>query len=378
MIYLDHAATSHPKPDAVAAAMLRQLQSGGSPGRSGHRLARAAEEVLWNARGSAAKLFEVADPARVVFTVNATMALNIAIKGLAKPGRRVLTTAFEHNSVVRPLRALQAEGVTHAVVAPAADAPIDLQRLEEELRRGDVGMVVVSHASNVTGAVLDLAPIRELTRQFGVALVVDAAQTAGHQRITLADADVIACAGHKGLQGPQGTGLLIVGEDVTIRPLLQGGTGGRSEGDQPRWLPYSLESGTANAVGIAGLGAALTDLVAEKDLTAGARTDLREQLVAGLEKIDGVRIWTWPSPLPRAGVVSVTLDGTSSTDAASLLEERHNVLVRAGLHCSPLAHRTLGTFPDGTIRFSLGHSTVAADVDAAVEAMTDLAATGAI
>jgi selenocysteine lyase/cysteine desulfurase len=221
--------------------------------------------------------------------------------------------------------------------------------------------------------VVDLPSVHALTRTFGAVLVVDAAQTAGHQRITLADADVVVCAGHKGLLGPQGTGLLIVGEGVSVSPLLHGGTGGRSEGDQPRWLPYALESGTANAVGIAGLGAALNELLADQTVATGVLTDLRERLVTGLEKIDRVQIWTWPSPLPHSGVVSITLDGTSSTDAASLLEEEHGVLVRAGLHCSPAAHRTLGTFPGGTVRFSIGHSTVAADVDAAVDAMTDVA-----
>lgn len=375
MIYLDNAATSAPKPPAVAAAMIGYLEGAGNPGRSGHRMARLAEEAIWGAREALATLFALKDPARLVFAGNATHALNIAIKGLVPAGSHVLTSGYEHNSVIRPLHALRTAGVTWSSVPAGTDSPMDFDRLEDELTRTGSRLVVVGHASNVTGAVMPLAEIRRITMAHQAILVVDAAQTAGHRTLGADEADVIVCAGHKGLLGPQGTGLLIVGEGVQITPLTHGGTGGRSESfDPPRWLPYSLESGTPNGVGIAGLGAAAREMTPDTIRATEIReAALREQFVAGVRDVDGVRLREQESPLPPVAVVSLTLDGLSSSDAAALLEERHDVLVRGGLHCAPMAHRTLGTFSDGTVRFSMSRFTTDDEINSAIEAVRDVA-----
>lgn len=375
MIYLDQAATSFPKPPGVAEAIMDYLAGAGNPGRSGHRLARFADDVVWSARADVAKLFAVADPAQVIFTMNATMALNIALQGVLRPGDRVLCSSFEHNSVVRPLHALGAVGVKWEALPPSADCPVDLDRLEQDLRSGAVRAVVVSHGSNVTGAVLPLAEVRRLTLEHGALLVVDAAQTAGHVPLSIADADLIACSGHKGLLGPQGTGVLVVSPGVEVRPLFQGGTGGRSEQlEQPRWLPFALESGTPNGAGIAGLAAGVRHLMARgiPELAAHEET-LRRRLVEGLSALPGVTVIEQPSPERPVPVVSITMRSRLPGTVAELLEERAGILVRGGLHCSPQAHRTVGTFPSGAVRFGMSHETGTDEVDAAVAAVAEIA-----
>lgn len=376
MIYLDHAATSHPKPPAVSEAVLAYLSRAGNPGRSGHQLARLAEEVIWGAREVVADFFSTSDPARVVFTNNATAALNVAIKGLARPGTRVITSSFEHNSVTRPLNALPE--AAWLPIRPGVESPIDLDALEDELRQGDVSLVVASHASNVTGAVIPVGEIRSLTAHYGIPLVLDAAQTAGHTPIHSRDADVIIFAGHKALFGPQGTGGLIVGENITIRPLMQGGTGGRSEApNHPRWLPYSLEAGTPNGLGIAGLAAALRWLATHDfQQIIECEQRLRGLLMSRLDELERIEVHEMPSAAPVMPVVSVSVPGLAPVDAAASLEEEYQILVRAGLHCAPLAHRTLNTFPQGTIRFSLSHQTTEADIEAATVALDEVSRKG--
>ncbi|GLY02734.1 MULTISPECIES: aminotransferase class V-fold PLP-dependent enzyme [Actinoplanes] len=375
MIYLDYAATSHPKPPTVLAAMTDYLERAGNPGRSGHRLAQAAEQEIWAAREAVAGLLHAGQPDRVVFTANATTALNIAIAGLVQPDTRCLTSAFEHNSVVRPLHALAETGVTTTVVPPAPDCPLDLNRLEDELRRGGVSLVVVSHASNVTGTVLPVTSIHDITTRHGVPLVLDASQSAGHLPVQAADAEVVVFAGHKGLFGPQGTGGMHVSPRVTVRPLLHGGTGGRSElPRQPRWLPYALESGTPNGVGIAGLRAGVQYILGEGIANLASRERvLRDRLADGLRALPGIRLRDWPSTEAPVPVVSATFDGLPPGTAAMLLEERYDVLVRAGLHCAPAAHRTLTTIDGGTVRFALSHLTSEADIDTTIGAVADLA-----
>ncbi len=375
MIYADHAATSYPKPPVVLEAMAKYLETSGNPGRSGHRLAKAGEGMLWEGRRAVADLIGATDPDRIIFNLNATMALNVAIQGLVRPGERVLTSSFEHNSVVRPLHALQQEGVLWTVLRPGPDEPMDLEHLEAELRRGGVRLVVVGHASNVTGAVQPLDTIVRLTHEYGALLLVDAAQTLGHRPVRVEDADVLVFAGHKGLLGPQGTGGMHVSAAAAIRPLLYGGTGSRSESpEQPHWLPDSLEAGTPNGVGIAGLAAAVR-YVARQDLSAieARELRLRQRFVDGVRDLPDVIIHDWPSTAPPAAVVSLTVRGLLSTDAATLLEERHGVLTRGGLHCAFLSHRTLGSPADGTVRFSFASFTTDAEIDGSVNAIRDVA-----
>lgn len=359
--------------------MLEHLTGAGNPGRSGHRLARAADESVWQARRAVADLLGADDADRVVFTGGATTALNIAIKGLVRPGDTVVTSSFEHNAVVRPLHALEAAGVTWRPVPPGRSCPVDLDRLEDELRGGRVRLVVLSHASNVTGAVVPLEPVRSLTERYGATLVLDAAQTVGHLPVRADDADVVVFAGHKGLLGPTGTGGMHVGERLAIRPLVHGGTGGRSElREQPRWLPWALESGTPNGAGIAGLGAGVRHLLRTGVAAVRSREiALRDLLVAGLRELPGVIRHEQSSPEQPVGVVSLNIAGMSPSGAAAALDEQHDVLVRGGLHCAPQAHRTLGTMPDGTVRLSVSQLNTEADVTAIVAAVRALAESSA-
>lgn len=373
MIYLDHAATSYPKPPEVALAMHGYLEFAGNPGRSSHELARSAEAAIWDARQALADLLGATEPDRIVFTLNATMALNMAIKGIVEPGDRVLTSSFEHNSVVRPLHAAGQDGITWTAIPPTADSPIDLDAARAELSAGGVRAICLSHASNVTGSVLPVREVYHLAQRYEAVLVLDAAQSAGHLPVSADLADVVVFAGHKGLWGPQGTGGMYVGEAITIKPSLHGGTGGRSDlPTQPRWLPHALEAGTPNGVGVAGLAAAVRH-VGEIGIDEIRKTELtlRERLVSELASVPGAVVHETPTAEPPVGVVSVSLaDGRPVGPVAALLDERHGVCVRSGLHCAPLAHRQIGTFPDGTLRFSVSHLTTEAELDTAVAALS--------
>lgn len=377
MYYFDSAATSYPKPSVVRRAMHEYMDLAGSPGRSGHFLSRRAEEIIWDSRESVGRLFGASDPASVVFTQNATMALNLAIYGVAASGR-VLSGAFEHNSVARPLHWLRQSGVKWDVIPPSSDSPIDLEVLESELSTGDVHTVVLAHASNVTGATVPITEVYRLCRDRRAVLIVDAAQTAGHVPITCDDADLIAFSGHKGLFGPQGTGGLVVSSSAPpLTPLLRGGTGGRSELlEQPWWLPYALEAGTPNGVGIAGLGAAVRLLLDEVGLDQVRRqeTELREELKTLLEKVAGCTVHDWPSTETPVPVVSLSFRQLKSMEVAERLEEDYNILVRAGLHCAPMAHATLNTFDSGTVRVSMSRLTSQTDIHCLAEALAEIEA----
>jgi cysteine desulfurase / selenocysteine lyase len=372
--YFDNAATTYPKPEAVYAAIRAYLEEAGNPGRSSHAMARAAESYVWSARQAVAEVLGAAEPDRIVFCLNATMALNIAIKSLARPGQRVLTTSFEHNSVTRVLHSLRADGVGWSVVPPGDCSPIDLEVFEQELGKGDVSLVVVTHASNVTGAIVPVHDVAALTGRHGIPLVVDGAQSAGHVAMDVSEADVFVFSGHKGLFGPQGTGGMFVGPGVDLEPLLFGGSGGRSELPvQPRWLPYSLEVGTANGVGLAGLGAAARYVQQTGIGTIVERESaLRARLVEGLERIPGVVIRD-TAKAPAVGLVSVDFQPPMTvTSVERVLDERYGVCVRAGLHCAPLAHQTLGTFPEGTLRISLSHLNTEQEVDGLLAALDEV------
>ncbi|MEQ4725167.1 aminotransferase class V-fold PLP-dependent enzyme [Nonomuraea sp. B19D2] len=375
MLYLDQAATSHPKPPQVVEAMQSYMALGGNPGRSGHAMATAAEETIWQARESAAELFGAADASRVVFTLNATMALNMVIKGLPRRGARVLTSGFEHNSVARPVHALASEGISWTIISGDSDNPVDLNQMEAELAQGDVHLVVVAHGSNVTGAVAPLEEISSLCSHYGAFLLVDAAQTAGHIPLRVGATDLIVFSGHKGLLGPQGVGGLVLGsESPSIEALITGGTGGRSElMEHPRWLPNALEAGTPNGVGIAGLAAGIAHVKAVGfDAISGQERSIREAFVSKLEAADRDLCYRWPSSARPMPVVSVRIPGLRSGEAAALLEERYQILVRGGLHCSPLAHRSLGTLGDGTVRVSFSHQNTPAEAQQVADAILEL------
>lgn len=379
MIYLDQAATSFPKPPGVAAAMTDALtRAGGNPGRSGHALSLAAQGVVIETRRHLAALLGVPDPSRLVFAQNATDALNLALWGLLRPGDRVVTSSLEHNSVARPLAALAARGVTVERVPGAPDGAFDLDDLAHALAAGPTRLVALVHASNVSGTILPVEAAARLAHDHGALLLVDAAQTAGVLPIDVRalGIDLLAVPGHKGLLGPTGTGALYVAPGLRLTPLRQGGTGVRSEEEgMPEALPEALEAGTLNVVGLAGLGAALAYLAERGPKAIRAyEVALTGRLLDGLRKIRGLRVHGPADPERQVATVSLTLAGWEPQDLAAALEGSFGIAVRAGLHCAPLAHRTLGTFPVGTVRVSAGALNGLDDIDRVVDALGRLSA----
>jgi cysteine desulfurase / selenocysteine lyase len=382
MIYFDNAATSWPKPDAVGGALDAYFgEAGGNPGRSGHRMSVAAARVIEEGRESLAALFQVADPSRIVFTQNATHALNQAIFGLyssgfLRPGDHVLTTSVEHNSVMRPLRHLESMGVALRVMDCAGDGSLQAEDAREAFRP-NTKLVVSTHASNVTGTILPVAELTALAREHGAMSLIDASQTAGSIPIDIPalGADLLAFTGHKGLLGPTGTGGLYIREGVKLDPLLRGGTGSGSAFEtQPEFLPDAYESGTPNVAGIAGLAAGAR-LLAEIGVESVARheRDLAARFVAGAEQIPGVVIYGCRDAARRCGIVSFNVAGATPSEVAWMLDDSFSILSRPGLHCAPAAHRTLGTFPGGTVRFSFGWFNTAAEIDESLRALGEIA-----
>jgi cysteine desulfurase family protein len=381
-IYLDNAATSFPKPAAVAEAVLRHLTQTGAPaGRGAYRAALDVDRTIAHCRQTAAQLFGVAEPARLVFTFNGTDGLNTAILGACRPGDHVVTSTWEHNSVLRPLRALQEHRqVTITRVEPDAQGRLNPAAIERALQK-TTRLVVLQHVSNVTGIIQPLEEIAAVVRRHEALLLVDAAQSAGHLPIDLAMAgiDLWACSGHKGLLGPLGTGLLYVGPraESQLLPLRWGGTGTHSEDDvQPAELPDRFESGNLNVPGLAGLDAALTELQTRgianiREHEAG----LTERLWSGLSAIPKVTLFgPPPQQVPRTGVVSLQIAALDPQESAALLDQHFGIECRAGLHCAPGVHRALGTLAHGgTVRFSIGLFNTEDDVDAAITAVMALA-----
>lgn len=383
MIYLDNAATSWPKPPEVARAMIDFLErAGGNPGRSGHGLSVQAGRVLFETRELLAALFNAPDPLRVVFTANATHALNIALQGLLREGDHVVCSSIEHNSVMRPLRELERRGVRLTVAPCFTDGTLQLSGLRKAVTPG-TRLVALAHASNVTGTIQPVEEAAAIAHAAGALLLVDAAQTAGVLPIDIAaqGIDLLAFTGHKGLLGPQGTGGLVIGERVDVgelRPLLFGGTGSRSQHqEQPDALPDKYESGTLNGPGIAGLGAGVRFLLARGiDSVREHELALMRALIDGLREAPNVTLFGPTEAGRRIAIASVTVGGRSVSEVGQRLEEESGVLCRVGLHCAPAAHRTIGTFPEGTVRLAPGVFTTMRDVETAVAALRRIAEDG--
>ncbi len=380
MIYLDHAATSWPKPPGVIDAMRDFLEhAGGNPGRSGHLLSIAAGRIVYETRESLAEFFGLSDPLRVILTPNVTYALNIVLNGYIRPGDHVVTTSIEHNAVMRPLRAREAEGVRLTIVACAPDGTLDPEDVARAIQP-DTRLVVVNHGSNVMGSILPVAEIGAFAHQAGVPLLVDAAQTAGVLPIDMQamHIDLLGFTGHKGLQGPPGTGGLLIGERIDtaeIPPLVRGGTGSSSELEyQPDMLPDCYESGTPNGVGFAGLGAGLA-FVRERGLDAirAHEVALTERLITGLDAIPGVTVYGPQDIRQRTATVSFTVADRHVSQVGWALDEDYGILCRVGLHCAPAAHRTIGTFPEGTVRMAAGVFTTLDEIDRAIAAVAEIA-----
>jgi cysteine desulfurase family protein len=374
MIYFDNAATSLPKPPAVGQAVLAALDSFGGAGRGGHPAALNASRCVFLARKAAASLLGSA-PERTVFTANATESLNIAIQGLLTSEDHAITTALEHNSVLRPLYRLRSQGMGLSIIGADSDGDLDYDGFRQNLR-ANTKAVVCTHASNLTGTLTDLNMISAFCAEHGLLLIVDAAQTAGVFPI---DADgsgvgVLCFTGHKGLLGPQGTGGLCVREKLSVAPLKVGGSGANSFREtHPRDMPEALEAGTPNAHGVAGLLAGM-EFIREIGLdTIGSREQaLSDQFRAGVAAIPGVRLYGNPNR-PRAPIAALNIGALDSGAVGDRLANQYHICVRAGAHCAPLAHKALGTGKQGAVRFSFSFFNTEEEIRTGIRAVAEIA-----
>jgi cysteine desulfurase family protein len=350
MIYLDNAATSWPKPETVYQNMEKFLrEKGGNPGHGSHSLAEAAKQSIEEIRALVARFINAPAPQRVVFTLNCTQSINVALKGLLKPGDHVITSSLEHNAVMRPLWKLEQNGikVTSVPVSPATGvtSSADIEAAITSQTR----MIVMTHASNVNGAIQPVAEYGKIARRHNLAFLVDAAQSAGHQPIDVqaASIDLLAFSGHKGILGPPGVGVLYIGSRVNPDTLFEGGTGPISESEsQPETLPDKYESGTMNGPGIAGLGAGLQFILNEGlDRINSHESALTGVLIEGLAAIPGVTLYKAHDETNQAPVISLNIERYQSSEVGVILDQSFDIKVRVGLHCAPEAHRSIGTLP---------------------------------
>ena len=386
LIYLDNAATTFPKPDVMHDAVHDFYKKCGvNPGRTGCDLALEAEQMIHETRKKFSAFFNPSlaaagkekDPNRLAFAANATAALNLIVNGTVAPGDHVVTTMVEHNSVIRPVNHKVKDGAEATYVVPDGEGYVDPEDIRKAIKK-NTKLVIVNHASNVTGVVQDLAAIGAVCREEGVPFAVDTAQSAGVLPIDMAAWNVsfVAFTGHKGLFAPTGTGGFCVADDAEIRGTVYGGTGVRSA--HPYHLeeyPYRLEAGTLNLAGIAGLSAGL-DWVLERGPEAihGHEMGLLAKLQNGLSQIKGVKFWGTTNLERRVATMSVTVANYDASDVGTILDVEYDVLTRTGLHCAPLIHEHHGSAPRGTVRFSVGPFNTEEHVQAAVKAVAEIAA----
>jgi cysteine desulfurase family protein len=382
-IYLDNAATSFPKPEGVYAAVDRyQRKIGAAIGRGVYQSSLDATALVQRCRARIAELLGAENPERILFTFNGTDSLNTALHGLLRPGDHVVTSVIEHNSLLRPLHELRMmSNIDVTQVRADGEGQIDPQEIRNALRP-NTRLIALMHASNVTGGLQPIADVGAIARSARAFFLVDAAQTAGHIPIDLRSlpVDLLACPGHKGLLGPLGTGVLYVrpGVEEYLRSFRQGGTGTHSEDDrQPDTLPDKFESGNHNAPGLVGLEAGVSWLLERGiESVAAHERKLTLRLWHGLIELPGVRLFGVPADGSRVGVVSLKIDDFDVQDVAAILDQSFGVEARAGLHCSPGAHRAIGTFASGgTTRLSIGPFNTEDDIDAACTAIRQIAGT---
>ena len=379
-VYLDNAATSFPKPPTVGARMREYVDEvGASVNRGSYQAAQQAELVTLRLRQRLCALFRFADPAHVILTPGNTWGLNMLLLGALRRGDHVLVSAMEHNAVMRPLTLLAKRGVVFDRIPCDAEGRLQADRIETMLRL-NTRLVLLAHASNVSGTVQDAAAVGEICAARGIAFALDAAQTAGHIPLdfTALHLSALSVPAHKGLMGPQGIGALLLRPDFakTIEPLVSGGTGSVSDSeDIPLYLPDRFEPGTPNLPGIYGWEAALEYLegITVEAVAAHDRA-LTARLLGGLREIPGVVLVGSDTTAGRVGVFSLDFPGKDNAEIAARLEEGFGILTRCGLHCAPSAHRTLGTFPRGTVRLSLGWFNTEDDIDRALQAVKAVSA----
>jgi cysteine desulfurase family protein len=381
-IYLDNAATSWPKPESVYRAVDHYLREIGAPnGRSGYSHAQESNRIVDKARRGVAALIGARDPSHVIFGFNCTDVLNMAIRGIVRPGDHVVTTVCDHNSVLRPLRALSEDSGVEVTYVPCdADGYLSPDDVRAALRP-ETRLVAVNHASNVTGAIQPVEDIGRVVRESKAFYLVDVAQSLGHVPIDVQslDADLLAAPGHKGLLGPLGTGVLYIrpGVEHELKPLRCGGTGSQSDEDrQPDVLPDKYEPGNHNLAGLAGLAAATDFLRAETvEAIHAHHTQLVTRLLNGLGEIDAVRIYGPLSTANRTSVVSITVDGYDPQELSAALESAFGIQCRAGFQCAPRMHEALGTTATGgTLRLSPGYSTTIKEIEFVIGALQEISA----
>lgn len=372
-VYFDNAATSYPKPPSVYEAINFTLQHvGANPGRGEHSLSQSANRIIFEARETIAEFFNIPNSRNIVFTSNGTEAINLALKGFLKPGDHGIISSMEHNSVVRPLNSLKNDGVNVTIVQCDKEGKLNPDYVFKEIKK-NTRLIVLTHASNVTGTILPVEEIGEIAAKKGIPLLVDAAQTAGTIPIDVVrnSISLLACPGHKSLLGPQGTGFLYICEGFNLKPLIEGGTGSNSElSEQPDFLPDRFQSGTLNTPGIAGLKAGIEFINKKSIQTIKEHEDmLSNTFINKLKEINRVRIYSPLSIKEKTAVVSFNIKGKDSADIATALDEKYQIMVRVGLHCSPYAHKTIGTFPDGTIRVSFSIFNTVHEIDYFIDSL---------
>ncbi|WP_296645709.1 aminotransferase class V-fold PLP-dependent enzyme [Romboutsia sp. 13368] len=376
MIYLDNAATTFPKPEAVYDAMMDCMKNYcANPGRAGHKLAMKAAREIYDTRENIAKLLNIDNPMNIVFTNNATDSLNLAIKGVVKEGDHIITTSMEHNSVIRPIKALEKIGIENTIVKCDEQGFLNIDDLEKAIKP-NTKLIVTTHASNVCGTLIDIKSVSEIARKHNVLYLIDASQTLGVYDIDLKDikADMLAAPGHKGLLGPQGTGILYIREGLSLDILKEGGTGSRSEDlFQPDLVPDKYESGTHNTPGIVGLNEGVKFIFKEGiEKIKKHEEELCKYMLERLEEIPNIKIYGPKDAKKRASVISINIGNMDSGEITFLLDSEYDIATRSGIHCAPLAHKTLDTLEQGAVRFSIGYFNTKEEIDKSIDALKEI------
>ncbi|MDF2530676.1 MAG: csdB [Clostridia bacterium] len=377
MIYFDNAATTYPKPEVVYQAVNKCMREYcANPGRSGHKLSMEAGRVVLEARELLAELFGTKRSDNIIFGLNATDALNTAIKGLANKGDHIITTSMEHNSVLRPLKQLESQEIETTIVQCSETGELNLAELEANIK-SNTKMIITTHASNVTGTLMPIKEIGEIARRRKLLYIIDTAQTAGTYKLNVSDinVDVLTFTGHKGLMGPQGVGGFYIREGVALRQMREGGTGSRSDSlIQPEILPDKFESGTPNTPGIAGLAAGLKFI---KEIGIEQIRKHEEEITSyflkQLSEIDDIIVYGLQNMLKQAPVVALNIKTKTSAEVSFILDNQFDIATRPGLHCAPLAHQTIGTKGQGAVRFSFGYFNTIDEIDEAIRALKAIA-----
>lgn len=373
MIYLDNAATSFPKPKGMVRAMNRcLLDYCGNPGRSGHKMSMKTGEEIYRTRNELGKLFHIEDCSRIVFTSNTTEALNLGLKGILENGDHVITTTMEHNSVLRPLKAMETSGVETTIVKCRSDGTLDLEMVKRQIK-DNTKLMVCTHASNVTGTILPVKELGSLAKGKRILFMVDGAQSAGSLPIDVNEMNIalLALPGHKGLLGPMGTGLLYVREDVKLRPLKEGGSGTKSRDlIQPCEFPEGYESGTVNAPGIIALGysARIVSAIGVENIKK-YEEELVQLLDEALRNMKHVTVYGPCDCREKTGIVTFNLSKLGCEEVSDKLNSEYGIASRGGFHCAGLAHKTIGTYDTGAVRFSIGPSNTKRDIYMAIQAI---------